>query len=84
MDDRDLFAVVVEYYGDPTKMIDDHDCEPVYLTEVKDKRFKDVFEAIKFLSECSSPITKIDEIVAIGKKPKGFKFILPEKNINLN
>jgi len=76
-------VIVVEYYGDPTRMIDDHDCEPEYLTEIKNMRFTDVFEAIKFLCQCNSPITTIDQIVPIGKKPKNFKFVLPEQNIKI-
>ena len=76
------FTIVVEYNSDPTKMIDDHNSEPIFLTQVNDRRFRDIFEAIKFLSECTNPITKIEEIVHI-KKPKGFKFILPERNIKI-
>jgi hypothetical protein len=76
-------AIVVEYNSDPTKMIDDHDSEQVYLTEINERRFTDVFEAIKFLTQCNSPITKIDQLLPLGKKPKGFKFILPEHNIKI-
>ena len=83
MDDKNNITVVVEYYGDPTKMIDDHNSEPIYLTEVNERRFNDVFEAIKFLSECNSPITIIDELLPLAKKPKGFKFVLPERNIKI-
>ena len=83
MDDKQPIAIVVEYYGDPTKMIDDHDSEPIYLTEINERRFNDVFEAIKFLSQCNSPITLIDDLLPLGKKPKGFKFVLPEKNIKI-
>lgn len=83
MDDKNKFAIVVEYYGDPTKMIDDHDSEPVYLTEINDRRFNDIFEAIKFLSECINPITNIEDLIPLAKKPKGFKFVLPESNIKI-
>ena len=83
METKNNFTVVVEYYGDPTKMIDDHNSEPMYLTEVNNRRFETVFEAIKFLSQCNSPITSVDELVPLGKKPKGFKFVLPEKNIKI-
>ncbi len=83
METKNNFTIVVEYYSDPTKMIDDHDSEPVYLTEINDRRFINVFEAIKFLSLCTSPITTIDELVPLGKKPKGFKFVLPESNIKI-
>jgi hypothetical protein len=76
-------AVVVEYYGDPTKMIDDHDSEQVYLTEINERRFDNVFEAIRFLQECNSPITTIDQLLPLPKIPKGFKLILPERNIKI-
>ena len=64
-------------------MIDDHDSEPVYLTEINERRFSDVFEAIKFLSQCNSPITTVNQLLPLGKKPKGFKFVLPERNIKI-
>ena len=83
MDTKHKFTIVVEYHSDPTKMIDDHDSEPVYLTEINDRRFNDVFEAIKFLSECTSPITIVEDLVPLAKKPKGFKFVLPEGNIKI-
>jgi len=83
METGNKFTIVVEYHSDPTKMIDDHDSEPVYLTEINDRRFKDVFEAIKFLSDCTTPITTIEDLVPLVKKPKGFKFVLPEKNIKI-
>ncbi len=83
MDTKDNVTIVVEYYGDPTKMIDDHDAEPLYLTEINERRFVNVFEAIKFLSECNSPITTVEDIIPLPKKPKGFKFILPEQNIKI-
>ena len=83
METKNDFTIIVEYNSDPTKMIDDHDSEPVYLTEINERRFSDVFEAIKFLSQCNSPITTVDQLLPLGKKPKGFKFVLPEKNIKI-
>ncbi len=83
MDTNNEVTIVVEYYSDPTKMIDDHDSEPVYLTEINDRRFNSVFEAIKFISQCNSPITRVEDIVPLGKKPKGFKFVLPDHNIKI-
>ena len=83
METKENVTIVVEYYSDPTKMIDDHDSEPVYLTEINNRRFNDVFEAIKFLSICNSSITKIEDLIPLIKKPKGFKFVLPEKSITI-
>ena len=80
---EDVVAIIVEYYSDPTKMIDDHDSEPMYLTEINNRRFTDIFEAIKFLTVCKNPITTIEDLIPPVKKPKGFKFILPEKNIKI-
>lgn len=76
-------VIVVEYYGDPTKMIDDHDSEPVHLIEINERRFTDIFEAVKFLSDCKNPITCVEDIIPTCKKPKNFKFILPEQNIKI-
>ena len=75
--------IVVKYYGDPTKIVDDHDSEPVYLTEIRDRIFTDVFEAIRFLQECNSAITQVSDILPLPKIPKGFKLILPEQNIKI-
>lgn len=83
MEAKPYNAIVVEYYGDPTKMIDDHDSEPVYLIEISERRFENVFDAIKFLSECKSPITSVEDLIPPVKKPKGFKFVLPEQNIKI-
>jgi len=76
-------AIVVEYYSDPTKMIDDHDSESIYLIEINERRFKNNFDAIKFLNQCIDPITKVEDIITVGKKPKNFKLILPDRNIKI-
>ena len=83
METKNDFTIIVEYNSDPTKMIDDHDSDQIYLTEINNRRFNDVFEAIKFLTQCNSPITTVDQLLPLGKKPKGFKFVLPEKNIKI-
>ena len=75
--------IVIKYYGDPTKMVDDHDSDPVYLVEVVERRFENIFEAIRFLDQCIDPITKVEDIVEIENKPKGFKFILSDRNIKI-
>lgn len=80
---KDSTSIVVEYYGDPTKVIDDHDSEPKYLTEISNRTFTDMFEAVKFLSECKHPITKVENILPFKRKLKGFKLILPERNIRI-
>ncbi len=83
METKNTFTIVVEYYSDPTKMIDDHESEPIYLTEINERLFDDIFEAIKFLSVCINPITNVEDLISIPKKPKGFKFIIPEQHIKI-
>jgi hypothetical protein len=75
-------AVVVEYNSDPTKMIDDHDSEDVYLTEINNRRFNNIFDAIRFISECRSPITSITELLPTLRS-KNLKPILPDRNIKI-
>jgi len=75
-------AVVVEYHSDPTKMIDDHDSEDIYLTQINERRFDSIFEAIHFLSDCRSPITSIIDLMPITKS-KNLKFVLPDRNIKI-
>jgi len=83
MKETNSTPIVVEYYGDPTKMIDDHNSEQKYLTQVSNREFRDMFEAVKFLSECKHSITKIEDILPFKKNLRGFKLILPERNIRI-
>jgi len=75
------YTIVIKYNSDPTKMIDDHDSENIYLTEINSRRFDDIYEAIKFLSDCNSPITTIEDILDYHRAK--LKLILPEKNIKI-
>ena len=76
-------AIVVEYYSDPTKMVDDHESESINLTEINKRWFENEFEAIRFLDQCIEPITKVEDIISIDRKPKNFKLILPDRNIKI-
>lgn len=77
------YNIVIKYNSDPTKMVDDHDSEPVYLTEINEMRFKDIYEAVKFLTTCNSPITTISELLPDTDTPKNLKLVLPEQNIKI-
>lgn len=83
MNEHTLSGIVVEYYADPTKIVDDHDSEPIFLTEIRERRFDDIYEAIKFLTECNSAITSVSELLPSVKMPKNFKLVLPEQNIKI-
>ena len=77
------YKITIKYNSDPTKMIDDHDSEPVYLTEINERRFKNIYEAIKFMTDCNSPITTISDLLPDVNTPKNFKLVLPEQNIKI-
>jgi hypothetical protein len=71
---------IVKYNSDPTKIVDDHDSDVIYLTEINERRFDNIYDAIKFLSDCNSPITTAEEL--LNKKGKT-KFLVPERNIRI-
>ena len=74
---------MIVYYSDPTQMIDDHNSENIYLIGINKRFFNDIFEAVKFLSECKSPITRVEDIIPNIKRLKGLKYVLPESNIKI-
>lgn len=75
------YTIVIEYNSDPTKMIDDHESDNIYLTEINNRRFNDIYEAIKFLSDCVSPITTVEDILDYHRAK--LKLLLPERNIKI-
>lgn len=77
--------IVITYNSDPTKMIDDHESEIEYLTEINNRIFTDVYEALIFLTQCTQPITTIEDIIPVekNKKYKNFKLVLPDRNIKI-
>lgn len=83
MKNNSALSYVVRYHSDPTIMIDDHEGESTVLTSINERRFSNIFDAIKFLTECSEPITQVQDLLPSMKIPKGFKFILPEQNIKI-
>jgi hypothetical protein len=58
--------------------------EVMFLLDTDERNFDSIDEAIKFLNECTSPITKIEDIVPELKKlrkDRNFNWILPENHI---
>jgi hypothetical protein len=78
---RGIANYVVKYNSDPRLVTDNHQSNIVYLIDVDERGFNNLCDAIVFLSECISPITKIEELVPELKKCKKFNYILPERNI---
>lgn len=71
----------VRYNSDPRLVTDNHKSEIIFLLDTDERNFDDLPEAIVFLSECTSPITKIEELVPELKKLGKFDWILPESHI---
>ena len=72
----------VKYNSDPVAdYANNHRSAIVFLTDIDERNFNDIDEAIIFLSECISPITQLDELVPELKNCKAFKFMLPDRNI---
>lgn len=58
--------------------------EVMFLLDTDERNFDNIDEAIKFLNECTSPITKIEDIVPELKKlrkDRKFNWILLESHI---
>lgn len=74
----------IVYNSDPTLVSDNHKSNAVFLLDVDERNFDDIQEAITFLNECTSPITKIEDLVPElkkMKKGKNLEWILPESHI---
>ena len=53
----------VVYNSNPNKSIEaNHKGSLLFLTDISEREFDSQYEALKFRSECSSPITTIEEI----------------------
>lgn len=63
---------------------DNHKSEVIFLTDVEERTFDNINEAIKFLSECTNSITKAEDLLPELKrikKPKSFSWIISEAQI---
>jgi len=72
---------VVRYNSDPRLVTDNHMSPIMFLLDTDERNFDDIDDAIRFFSDCVSPITKIEELVPELNNCKYFKFILPDRNI---
>jgi len=74
----------VRYNSDPKLVTDNHKSDVLFLLDVDERNFDDIDEAVKFLTECTSPITSIEDIVPELKKlkkPESLAWIMPESHI---
>jgi len=81
---RKTVPYTIRYNSDPKLVTDNHKSEVLFLLDVDERNFDDINDAIKFLAECTSPITAIEEIVPELKglrKPENLEWIIPESHI---
>jgi len=81
---REVVSYVVKYNSNSLLFTGNHkpDIRDLLLTSDTDKRvFTNQGEAIVFLTECTSPITKIEDLVPELKGMKKFNYLLPDRNI---
>ena len=74
----------IRYNSDPKLVTDNHKSDILFLLDVDERNFDNIDDAIKFLTECTSPITKIEELVPELKKirkPENLEWTLPESHI---
>lgn len=76
----------VFYNSDPRFIVDNHKSNIIYLLDVDFQCFENIDDAVRFLGECTSPITKIEDLLPDLKKlnkakPSKFEWLLPESHI---
>ena len=74
----------VRYNSNPQLVTDNHKSEVIFLLDTDERNFDTITDAIQFWSECTSPITSLEELVPElegMKKGKNLEWILPERNI---
>ncbi len=74
----------IRYNSNPKLVTDNHKSSVLFLLDVDERNFNNIDDAIKFLTECTSPITHIEDIVPELRKiqkPEGFEWTLPESHI---
>lgn len=74
--------IIVRYNSDPRFLSDNHIGSPIQLTDIDEKSFNTIEEAVKFLSECSLPITRAEQLIPeLRKLKKPFEWVLSEAGI---
>ena len=73
----------VRYNSNPELVTDNHKSDIIYLVDTDERCFDHLCDALKFLSECVSPITTVEELVPELKNCVKFKYLLRERNIKV-
>ena len=74
----------IRYNSDPRLVTDNHRSDILFLLDVDERNFDNIDDAVHFLTECTNPITKIEDIVPEVKKlkkPENLDWIMPESHI---
>lgn len=80
MKKKPRFKVI--YNSDPRLIIDNHISQILFLTDVDECYFYKLSDAIRFLNECTSPITNAEDLVPeLRNCDKVIQWILAEQNI---
>ena len=81
---REVANFVVRYNSNPMLVTGNHKPDLrdlLFVPDTDEMNFEEQGEAIRFLMECTSPITKIEELVPELKGVKKFNYLLPDRNI---
>lgn len=83
MEKKKIKNYKVLYNCDPTLVTDNHCSKALLLLDIDEKNFTNIDEAVRFLGECTSPITNIEDLVPELKKLKNrnTQWLLPESHI---
>lgn len=74
---------MVKYNSDPRLVTDNHMSQEIYLIDVDERNFNLICDALNFLSECTSPITKVEDLVPELKNRKKYKYLLTDSRIKV-
>ena len=74
----------VRYNSDPRLVTgQNHKSDDVYLTDTDELNFNHLCDALNFLSECTSSITKVEDLIPELKNMRKYKYLLPDSHIKV-
>lgn len=82
---RGVANYAIRYNSDPRLVTgSNHMSDDIYLIDVDEMNFDHLCDALNFLCQCTSSITKIQDIVPeLKSMKKKYKYLLQERNVKV-
>jgi hypothetical protein len=74
---------IVKYNSNPRLETDNHKSEVNLLIDIDERGFEEIDQALIFLSECTNPITQVEDLVPKLKNCPKHKYLQAEQNIKV-